>query len=862
MTTTPNLNDDPRLTAYALGELDAGEASEVERLIETDADARRAVDEIRATAASLRAEFGAEPSVGLTDEQRGDLKRRVDDHHTVAEDDDEAAPVIAGRIRGLKSADFWIGAGLSGLAATLILSVLPRTVGGPHDRDLTALNDRDESTLDGATRSNLAAETAAPKDAADDDLAMIGGRRGAPVGDSPAAPSLRPAETASTESRRGGEMDDAYARGGADEFGATLGDRRDKIEEANEVLGEMLEARQAPPSRVEQLARERSRMAPAEVGKTVSPRGGRDLQAGYGGDAIRYAEGEVALGAVVMQTDSEQEAAGLYFLEAPDQVALRLQDMSGRILVDQDALADRLVDAAASNTESSTEDYARITDNPFRFAIEAPLSTFSIDVDTASYSNVRRFLIEQGQAPPPDAVRIEELINYFDYDYAPPALAEFDGTIDDGAAPFAAHVEVGPTPWREGHRLARIGLKGIEVDLANRPAANLVFLIDVSGSMSDQNKLPLVKQSLKALVDNLGVDDRVAIVTYAGNSQIALDSTAIFERDQIHAAIEGLSSGGSTNGGAGIAQAYDIATKHFVPSGINRVILATDGDFNVGVTDDGQLTRLIEDRAKSGVFLSVLGFGMGNIKDDRLESLSNRGNGNYAYIDNYDEAHRALVERLGGTLITIAKDVKIQVEFNPAEVAAYRLIGYENRLLAAEDFNDDTKDAGEIGSGHTVTALYEIVPTRDRLAMDAEDDAGEVAADAAEPAGGAVDPLRYQRPAALNETALESGELFTLKIRYKAPDGDTSELLEFPVEDDGRSLDATSADFRLAAAAAEFGMLLRGSPYAGTSSFDGVAGLVSLEEHEHDTTVAEFLKLAREAKRILTPEPEGDLREE
>ncbi|MGD2109132.1 MAG: von Willebrand factor type A domain-containing protein [Phycisphaerae bacterium] len=440
----------------------------------------------------------------------------------------------------------------------------------------------------------------------------------------------------------------------------------------------------------------------------------------------------------------------------------------------------------------SRESYDHVEENPFLAVTENPLSTFSIDVDTASYANVRRFL-NNGQLPPPGAVRVEEMVNYFDYDYPLP-------TGDD---PFSVVVDVADCPWNSEHLLARIGIKGQEFPPDERPPANLVFLLDVSSSMSSQNKLPLVKKSIRLLVDELSYDDDVAMVVYAGASGLALDSTSCDDKRTILSALGNLQAGGSTNGGAGIELAYKTAIDNFIEDGINRVILATDGDFNVGTTDRSSLTRLIEDKAKSGVFLSVLGFGMGNLNDATLETLADKGNGNYAYIDTLNEARKVLVEEIGGTLMTIAKDVKIQIEFNPLEVSAYRLIGYENRLLAAQDFNDDTKDAGEIGAGHTVTAFYEIVPGGVEVNLPS------------------VDPLKYQQspadavpddegPRGLKPAA-RNGELMTVKLRYKQPDGDTSKLIEVPVRDEGLALSDLPEDFVFAASVASFGMWLRGA---------------------------------------------------
>jgi len=470
----------------------------------------------------------------------------------------------------------------------------------------------------------------------------------------------------------------------------------------------------------------------------------------------------------------------------------------------------------------NTETYDSIDENGFCTVENSPLSTFSIDVDTASYANVRRFLRQQ-RMPPAGAVRIEEMINYFDYDYPAP----------DGPHPFSITAEVADAPWRPQHRLARIGLKGREVPPSQRPASNLVFLLDVSGSMEQQNKLPLLKSAMKLLVDNLNGNDRISIVVYAGAAGLVLPSTYADDRSSVHQAIASLSAGGSTAGGAGIELAYRTARANFITGGINRVILATDGDFNVGATSQSELVRQIEREAKSGVFLTVLGFGMGNYKGATLEKLADKGNGNYAYIDTLDEARKVLVDEAGSTLITIAKDVKIQVEFNPAEVAAYRLIGYENRLLDAQDFNDDTKDAGEIGAGHTVTALYELVPHGVELNLPG------------------VDPLKYQAPTRRSDAAA-NGELFTVKVRYKQPQGDVSELTQLAVTDGGRGLSASSDDFRFAAAVAAFGMHLRGSAQLG--DFDTVAirrladSARGVDRHAHRRAFAE---LVAGAERVL-----------
>ena len=452
---------------------------------------------------------------------------------------------------------------------------------------------------------------------------------------------------------------------------------------------------------------------------------------------------------------------------------------------------------------SAGESYTRIIENEMKEVAREPLSTLSIDVDTASYANVRRFL-NQNMLPPPDAVRIEELVNYF------PTSEE--GPAHEAKQPFGVRVELAPCPWQPVHRLARISIKGREMD-KNRKASNLVFLVDVSGSMDEPAKLPLVQQSLRMLTEHLGEGDHVTMVVYAGSSGVVLPPTSGEKKEEILAAINRLSAGGSTHGSAGIQLAYEQAVAGFIKGGVNRVILCTDGDFNVGVSSPEELEKLIKHKAKTGVFLSVLGFGSGNLKDRTMETLADKGNGNYAYIDSLSEARKVLVEQMSGTLDTIAKDVKIQVEFNPAAVRSYRLIGYENRVMAKEDFNDDTKDAGEIGAGHSVVALYEVVPAN--LPAGAE-------------GRPAVDSLKYQAPAispAQLAEAAKSGELMTVKLRYKEPESDLSKLIEVPTKDEGKTLTASSEEFKFSAAVAGFGLLLRDSSYKGSLSWETVRRL-------------------------------------
>jgi Ca-activated chloride channel family protein len=464
------------------------------------------------------------------------------------------------------------------------------------------------------------------------------------------------------------------------------------------------------------------------------------------------------------------------------------------------------------------ESYTRIDENPFRSVSAEPLSTFSIDVDTASYANVRRFLSE-GTLPPADAVRVEEMINYFRYSYAPPR----DGT------PFSVTTELTDCPWNRQHRLALVGLQGQPMPSDELPPRNLVFLLDVSGSMQSVDKLPLVRNAMRMFSDTLNSRDRVAIVVYAGSSGLVLPSTPGDHRERIHRAIAELEAGGSTNGGQGIQLAYRVAREHFVKGGINRVILATDGDFNVGVTSHDDLVRLIEHERASGVFLSVLGVGTGNLKDSTMEMLADKGNGNYAYLDSLQEARKVLVREGGATLTTIAKDVKIQVEFNPAAVAAYRLIGYENRSLRNEDFNDDRKDAGEIGEGHTVTALYEIIPAGSGIETPA------------------VDPLRYQQ-AGVRTPVADSRELATVKVRYKAPGGEASRLLSRVILNVNTP---ASVNLGFASAVAEFGMLLRNSEHKGSASYRTVAARArSFRGSDPEGYRAEFIKLTELAAAL------------
>lgn len=483
----------------------------------------------------------------------------------------------------------------------------------------------------------------------------------------------------------------------------------------------------------------------------------------------------------------------------------------------------------------NTEEYDRIYENEFISVNDEPLSTFSIDVDAASYSNMRRFIVKQGMLPPPDAVRTEEMINYFNYDYPQPV----------GEHPFSVTTEVAPCPWNPENKLIHVGLQAKEIDMKESVPNNLVFLIDVSGSMSNPDKLPMVKRSLNMLVENLKDNDRIAIVVYAGAAGLVLPSTKGKNKESIFQAIDQLSAGGSTAGGQGIKLAYKVARENFMEKGNNRVILATDGDFNVGPSSDAALVRIIEKEREDNVFLTVLGFGTGNYKDSKMEQLADKGNGNYAYIDNMLEAKKVLVNEMGGTLVAIAKDVKFQLEFNPLNVRSYRLIGYENRLLNKEDFNDDTKDAGEMGMGHTVTALYEVVPANGK----------------GETGKAKVDPLKYQQTS-MSEAAQNAQELLAIKLRYKQPDERKSQIFSLAVLDNLKDSDDASENFRWSAAVAQFGMLLRNSKFKGSTTYHSTIALAKAAKGADEYGYrAEFIRIVETAS-MLSDELKKDGRAE
>ena len=477
-----------------------------------------------------------------------------------------------------------------------------------------------------------------------------------------------------------------------------------------------------------------------------------------------------------------------------------------------------------THTLYNTEEYNRIYENEFKDSKKDPLSTFSIDVDKASYSNVRRML-NQNQLPQPDAVRIEEMINYFSYNYPQP----------NNEHPFSITTEYTDCPWNRNHQLIHIGLQGKQIEVKNLPSNNLVFLIDVSGSMEDENKLPLLKSGLRLLVEQIREEDKVSIVVYAGAAGIVLPATSGKNKEKIYDALDNLQAGGSTAGGEGILLAYKTAKENFIAKGNNRIILATDGDFNVGVSGDGELTRLIEKQREDGVFLSVLGFGTGNYKDSKMEQLADKGNGNYAYIDNILEAKKVLVKEMGGTLLTIAKDVKLQLEFNPAFVKGYRLVGYENRLLNNEDFNDDKKDAGELGAGHTVTAIYEIIPVG----------SSELIA--------SIDSLKYQQPKHTPSPLSFNNEVMTIKFRYKEPKESHSKLITHIVNNKKTNFESTSDNCKFACAVAEFGLLLRDSKFKGETNYKDILTLAKQAKGKDEEGYrAEFIRLVEMAEILKT----------
>jgi Ca-activated chloride channel family protein len=732
-------HDDPRLTEYALGELDgpdrAAERAEVEAALAADAGLRAEVDAIRDSAGVLRGGLAAETVPVLDAAHRGVIEKAlgtVPSHPQGGHD-----PVVQ---RGLSPVLTSTHAGLGALAATLLLAI--------------------GFTIAGATGG---VEFGAQPD-----------------------PAMRRLASSQAQIQTAGKIE--VNGDGVGEYGGFFASDHDRVVvDLGRARGGLMPGTNCEVYAIDKGGApvpSRPRLGSVMNGKAFYFNGVGAGGGGGGGAMLLRSAADIHL---------QPSGGGGFALPASEgalgEVTNGLDD--GASIDTRTIALSGVAHSFGGDRDSTTESFGSIVENAWvRPLGEAALSTFSIDVDTAAYAVARRCLLEQGRLPPPGALRIEELVNYFPYAYAPPA----------GSDPFAVHVDAASCPWNARHRLVRIALKGREVEEAVRPAANLVLLLDVSGSMNQPNKLPLVKQSIELLSKRLTSRDRVAMVVYAGASGLALPSTTGDRQSEILGALGRLEAGGSTNGGAGIELAYKVATENFVRGGINRVVLATDGDFNVGVAEPSALVKLVEEKAKSGVFLTTLGYGMDNLKDSTLEQLADKGNGNYGYIDTVREAEKVLVDEGMSTLHAIAKDVKIQVEFNPARVAGYRLLGYENRVLAAQDFNDDAKDAGEIGAGHTVTAFYEVVPAGDQVP------------------GAAVDELRYQRiggGAVVVDGVARYTETLTVKLRWKEPEGTTSTLLEVPFSDDGRAFDAAPEDFRFAASVAAFGMVLRDSAHKG-----------------------------------------------
>ena len=765
--------NDPQLTAYALGELEGDERAAIEAALQTDAAARAAVDEIRATAKQIEAALAAEPMPEFkaiivplargVEIIPGPDPRKLD-----------GGPW--GKLIRFPQA-YYVVAGLAAACFAVMLTLheseVAHLAGKEKMAAVQAAGERQSQSVEAAL--NKSAEVAAgAKSTSYDEVTFP-------------APSV---PTARVELQASGR----------------------ETAEADNNKAVMAEA----------IAPKQNADASARVSRAVV------AESSAKAPAVMVNEKAALAGTNVAQLPAEEEIIRLpQFTVSGGQSDgyIGSQTVStSRISTDIAGVNNSVTYAFPSRARAdgvNTEAYAYHADGEFLSAAQNPLSTFALDVDTASYANVRRFL-QAGEMPPADAVRIEELVNYFPYAYAAPR----------DNAPLAATLEVAAAPWAPTHRLVRIGLKAREVTAAGRPAANLVFLIDVSGSMGEPEKLPLLQQSLRMLLDQLRPDDRVAIVTYAGESSLALPSTPASHRREILEVLDSLHAGGSTNGGRGLELAYDIAKANFITGGTNRVILSTDGDFNVGVTSEGGLARLVEEKARSGVALTALGFGTGNYKDAMFKQLADKGHGNYGYVDTLDEAKKLLVEEVGGTLVTVAKDVKVQVEFNPAKVQSYRLIGYDDRILKKEDFNNDAITAGDVGAGHTVTALYEIVPagveppaTPGVDALKYRKVGGERRSSFAEATADKPEDreARGQGSEAGNlKSEISNPEILTVKVRYTPIEGGAGKRLEFPLTDRGAAFAEASTDFKFAAAVAGFGMILRDSTLKGTATLGEV----------------------------------------
>jgi Ca-activated chloride channel family protein len=821
--------DDPKLTAYALGELDKAERAAIEAELEKSFACQRAVEEIRETAALLQKKLAAEELPELAFAQQ----RKIENQLKESADRPKQS-----------SWRILLYGGLSAAAACLIATMLlPALSNSKHPAQQVALNSQQqlhELTKSAPPAPAVAMTPAPPEPMLKNPVVIQPVQASTPIAPTP-KPDVKKVEPAPVQASspttveppvlaltpvnqtKSGKVDgmELYkSLSTASPASETVVALEAKTSSWDPAGTDGAKSSSAPQTSSDTLALNRPNIV-IPAGVAASGGGGRGGRAGGGGGGFGGGGGGRSANSIYTSPGNSRVVIN----DSLDQIVIVERERSADVPVLGDIPLQGRLFRSAGGRQTDTAAYPHLIENSFLTALNHPLSTFSIDVDTASYANVRRFLNE-GRMPPPDAVRIEEMVNYFKYNYPPPR----------GEDPFAANIEIAGCPWNPGHRLVRIGLKGREIAQDKRPPSNFVFLIDVSGSMQPPERLPLVKQALHQLVKKMTENDRVAIVVYASEVGIKLQSTPCSQKEKILEAIDELDAGGSTAGAAGIQTAYGVAQEHFIKGGVNRVLLCTDGDFNVGITDQGQLVKMIQDKARSGVSLTTLGVGTDNYKDALMQKLADKGNGNYAYLDTLEEAQKVLIDQMSGTLVTIAKDVKIQIEFNPARVSAYRLIGYEKRMLRKEDFNNDAKDAGEIGAGHTVTALYEIVPA-----------GGEIR-------GGEVDDLKYQHPAEEKpERYVSDGnkELLTLKLRYKQPDGDKSRLLEFPVTDNGRRFNNASTDFKFAAAMAEFGMLLRDSEFKGSSSYGAVLELAGeAKGADEEGYRSEFLNLVRKARGL------------
>jgi Ca-activated chloride channel homolog len=866
----PTIWNDERITAYVLGELSADDATRLESEMQINADLALAVEEARRITSDLSSLFASEPPLTLDRVKRQQILDSPMD--TVP----NATPAGASTVSMPATSSSPSVLSMMALAATVLLvgtlGVMSYQASSP-DRMVTAMNATEREASDTSVElseqredslepmtidakvdqpENVLAE--APVD--NDRWSIAPGQEAPPAAKAKLSKSLSAMEPSEASGGRGLSGDLPAAAPDVATSSAMVTDPA--------PVGSAAAAKPepAPPTMLAPLAtsapealqlKQQMNSLGSELKDEGAARGRTSRYAKNDVDALMTTDGSTVVGDQMMrekivkqeraQSDFALEAESLAFrggvgaspMPRADEFSSagekKLSEPANepieRLKRDEQVA---LLDAAGQGAGLGGDRYDPIIENDFRRVSEEPLSTFSIDVDTASYSKVRQFVMQSGSLPPAGAVRIEELVNYFDYQYEPPA--------DESEHPFVSRVEMAACPWKPEHRLARIAIKGKEMKNDSRPASNLVFLVDTSGSMEEPNKLPLVKQGLQKLVDQLGEKDRVAIVVYAGSAGLVLDSTVATDRSTILRRINQMQSGGSTNGGEGIRLAYQVARDHFIDGGVNRVILCSDGDFNVGTTSDDELVTLVETEAKGGIDITVLGFGMGNHNDAMMEKISGRGNGNYAFIDTEAEAKRVLVDQTSSTLVTIARDVKIQVEFNPTHVSAYRLIGYENRRLANEDFKDDAKDAGEIGAGHEVTAFYEWMPANVDTATLAPE----------------LDELRYQRRVTPTE-ASKSDEVLTVKLRYKKPGSDVSTPVSFPTKDEKLAFDKASGDFRFATSVAGFGMLLRRSEYVGNWTLSDVERVANESKADDPHGLrSEFIEIVRRASEYRSGE--------